>query len=774
MYAVFRKALADLRGRPWQSALIAITVAAAATLLYLGLVSLTTVSAPYEKLMERTRSAHAYLLLVGPDGGRELAAKLAAGPGVTESDLRPVYLTTLKLDGPGRSSEVTITAVPPGQPSMMGYVPVDGRGLQEGDRGAAVLAVSVARFYGLSVGQTLQVATPDGVRPLSIVGLHADPMWCAFPTCDLQNVFVLPQTLADLTGTQETGQAMLGIRLQDPANAQEVVAMAHREAGQTRIQTGWGWQDVYTGIRLLQGLSVLSVLLFAVVAIFASALITANIIGGAVLGQYREIAVLKVLGMTRAQVLALFAGQNLLLGLAGGAAGVAAGHAVTLRALRSLAETTGNPDVLRFQPGIALAVMGLVFAISGTFAVLAAWRAVILRPAGALQEGFALPSARSGLLVRCLTALRLPAPVLLGVQDALARPGRAAMTVISVCLCLITIAMSAGIAGLVARMQSDPTSMGVPYDLSVGGRSEMIVAAEQILSPSPDVETYCRVAQVTALAVDSGVSFTLRGLDDGRKGLPFAVLKGRLPEGPGEVALAPGAMERTGAKVGGRLRVRAGGGEAELIVVGEYRDPINLGLMAIIRLDALQQISPATRIGGLMVRLRPGADQEALRQQVLRATDHLASVTLMRSFLMPPPLADLAGRMRMLSALMAGIAVLSLLNSALLTAREQMREVGIRKAVGMTPLQILCAVGTGGAWLGLVGAAAGIPAGLWLNSIVAGTVSENYGFGALNVGLTVGQSLLLTLGGALLAALASMPAAVWAGRLATAQVLTYE
>ncbi len=770
MQAVLRKAWADLRGRAWQSALILMTVAAAATLFYLGLVTLTTVSAPYEKLMDRARGAHVYLLLSGADAGKALAREMAIRPDVSELELRPSLMTTLKLTGKDRPATVILMEVGAEQPDVMGYVVVEGRGLKENDQDAAVLAVSMARFFGITVGDQVEAVTPTGLKPFRVVGLHADPMWCSFPTCDLQNMYVPAGSGATGSGDQW----MLGMRLTEPESANEMLTLAQEAAGEARILTAWSWLDVREGIKLLQGLSVISVLLFAAVAIAAAALITANIIGGAVLGQYREIAVLKVLGMTRRQVLGLYLGQNLLLGLAGAALGVVAGHGVVIQALRALSESMGNPDVMRFQPLLALIVVACVLAVSGIFTALAAWRAVALLPAGVLQAGFSAPRARTGLAVRVMAALGAPAPVLLGVKDATARPGRAAMTVASVMLCLVTIAVSAGINGFVGQIQDDPAVMGIPFDMTVSTQTRSTEDLETAIAGLPGAELFCRQASASVLAPDQRVTFSLRALGENWQAFGFQVVQGRLPAGPGELALAPGTVEHTGVKIGEKLRLRINGREASLTVVGEYRDPFNLGMMGLTTLESLQAIWPEAPVQQMLVNATAASGDKALGDAILAAAGSQVSVTLTRAFMLPTPIVDLLARMRTLSLLMAGIAALSLLNSALLTAREQMREVGIRKALGMTPVQILGAVAAGGACLGLVGAVLGVPAGVMLTRGLVGTLAETYGYGRVVVGLSPLTAGLLLTGGAALAAVAWMPAAAWAGRLSAAEVLASE
>jgi len=775
MRAIWQKARADLWGRRWQSLLIVATVGASAALLYLGLLTLATVSGPLEQLIDRTNGAHAYFFISGDDGVQDLSARIAANPAVTQIETRQVLSTELLLPGRDENAEVMLHPTGTSPAPMMQHLIVAGRGLEEGRTGEAVLGVSLARFFGIEVGDEIRLALPQGPQSLRVVGLSTDSLWCAYPTCSPQNLYVLPESFAGMTGGGAEPNYLLGVRLTDPAQADSFVSEVVKEAGPVQIVTALSWLTMRTGTQLLHGLTTSSLMVFAVTAIAAAALITVNLLGGAVLSQFREIAILKTLGFTALQVQLLFALQNLVLGLLGGVLGVAAGQAAAGSMLIALAENMGNPAILRFRPEVGSLVLAITVAVALGVGLLATWPATFIRPVNALRDGFAAARSRTPWPVRLLSALRAPAPVILGVKDVTARPARAILTTMSLTICIVTITISVGVGQFSRQLNTDLDILGMPYDLMVGAKEPYTAGeAEAILRSLPEVEAIAHRTQLGVMATEQQVAFRLDLVGGDWRSIPWQLTEGRLPEGPNEILLATGMIRQLGVNVGDSLSLRVGGETVLWRVVGTYRNPMELGRVGLTTLEAVRQVVPEIEAAGLLVRVREGADPARVRQALLDQSNYRVAVALMRTFIAGGFVQEMVDQVKVLALLMSVIAALSMLNTALLTAREQVKEVGIRKAMGMTPAQVLIAVGAGGAWVGLLGSAAGVPGGLWLHSFMTNTMIRQLTFGDVPLGWSPAAIGLLVLGGTALAVIAALPAAAWAGRLVTAQALRAE
>lgn len=773
MRAVWRKALADLAGRPFQSGLIALTIAAAAALLYLGLVTLNLASAPYERQMVRANSAHAWLYLSSSDDSLTLAARIAALPEVTAvTAVRERWATRLILPD-GATPIINLTAMPPGQPAMDRYLVAAGRELAPGDTDNVVLDASYARHHGIELGDQVAIATPDGPRSLHVVGLHAEPRICHYPSCGGVVMLMLPETYADIVGDRTHGYSV-GVQLADPHTAAAFISQARRlETDTARVLDGLSWQRIRAIHQMAQTMSFALILSVAVAAVAAAGLISANIISGAVLAQYREIGLLKSLGLTPRQVFGLFAGQNGLLALLGAVAGTAAGHLLVQARLADVAFNMADNALLRFQPGTAGLVLAVMLTIATLFSLLAAWQAIKAPPHAALTQGFAAPRARVPLSVRLATALGLPIAAILGIKDAAARPGRMLLTILSLSFCLITVALSVGLHTLVDRLATDRSFLGINYDLDVMPGLLEPDAAVDAVHNLQSVDTYYTTAYTTANLPEHDAVLYLRGLGGHPEAFSFPILAGRMAAGADELVLAAPIMERLDLRVGDALEVRLGNRSRRLTIVGVYRSFSEMGQTALVLLPTLQELLPDAAGQHIFIRLQPGADPEAARRDLLAQTQYRIAANL-PGLELPHFIADGLQVVKLLALLMAAIAMLSLINSALITAREQMKEVGIRKAVGITPRQILAAVASGGLFLGLLGSLLGIPIGLLVNQALVAQLARAFGVGPIAAGPSGAVFALLMALGLGLAMVAALPVALWAGRLRTARVLAVE
>jgi putative ABC transport system permease protein len=82
-----------------------------------------------------------------------------------------------------------------------------------------------------------------------------------------------------------------------------------------------------------------------------------------------------------------------------------------------------------------------------------------------------------------------------------------------------------------------------------------------------------------------------------------------------------------------------------------------------------------------------------------------------------------------------GIALINVFNSSLLAVQEKLRTVGILKAIGMTPAQVMTMVGVTAGFLALLAAILGTPIGIMFTGGLMNVLAAGYGFGRVSVTL---------------------------------------
>lgn len=117
-------------------------------------------------------------------------------------------------------------------------------------------------------------------------------------------------------------------------------------------------------------------------------------------------------------------------------------------------------------------------------------------------------------------------------------------------------------------------------------------------------------------------------------------------------------------------------------------------------------------------------------------------------------------------------------NATLLNSRERARDIGILKALGMTPAQVSLMVVSTACALALLGLIFGIPAGILLYHHGLEALATVAGFtlsgSAIQGSLNTGQVVLLGIGAPLVAAIGGLLPTRWAARVPVWAVLNIE
>jgi putative ABC transport system permease protein len=131
----------------------------------------------------------------------------------------------------------------------------------------------------------------------------------------------------------------------------------------------------------------------------------------------------------------------------------------------------------------------------------------------------------------------------------------------------------------------------------------------------------------------------------------------------------------------------------------------------------------------------------------------------------------------LLTLMLVTVAALAVLNMVVLETRERVHDLGIHKALGMTPRQTVAMVIASVVVTGLIGGAIGAPVGVLLQRLTIGEMGRTTGFTLPAAVVDIyhpAEIVLLGLGGVLIAVLGALLPAGWAARTRTATALRTE
>jgi len=530
MLLACRLAARDVRRRPAATVLLLLAIAAATTVLTLGLALHGITSQPYQRTRAATNGPDEVAYLATP----AQATALARAAGVTgASGPYPVAGALVRAGG--------LVAAAEAQGRGEAAAGVDRPALTAGTwvrPGGVVLERAFAEALGVRAGDRI---TLNG-RWFTVTGIAvtaASPPYpdrCAagcvvpFPPgagrwrADVGLAWVTEPDARALAASDRAPPAYVeSLAIRDPAAARQVAAAyndAHHGAGAPFLVP---WQSIRAadGVMIQAERQILDpgAWITALIAVASVAVLA----GGRMTEATRRLGLLKAVGGTPGLVAAVLLAENLAVALAAAGAGLAAGWLAAPLLTRPgafLVGAPGAPSLTAPDAGLAVAV-AVAVALAATLAP--AIRAARASAASALADP-ARPPRREGALIAA--SARLPVPLLLGLRLAARRPRRAALGAATV-----TLAAGAIVAVLTFRASAAAASRAIAGGTN-GPGYPVFARDEQVL-------TVLTVVLLTLAAVHAIVTAWATALDARRP----AALAGALGATARQVAAALAAAQ---------------------------------------------------------------------------------------------------------------------------------------------------------------------------------------------------------------------------------------
>jgi FtsX-like permease family len=775
MGVLWLRAKAQLRGRARASLLLVLLVGLAGALVLAAAAGARRSEAALPRFLAANRTMDAAVFVQPDDPFDDLAEarrQLAALPEVQQVFRLTGALILAGVDptDPGRwHRQLGAVALDPGGGLAFGRpIVVAGQLPDERRTDEAVVDEELAKRRHLRVGSfyrvgiyTLQqfgpagegqVVSPQGpVVDLRVVGIVRTPRDLVPAATDQDNIFVNSGELyltpaywerygrniarygygIVLAVTLRNGQGDLPRLRADLRRLYADRALVEAADGLTTAET------ITAGTRRAIRLESIALAGFAILTALAALLLVGQTLGRQIVLEAAESPTLRALGMTRGQLVGVAVVRATPVAVAGSV--LAVGGAVAL----SPATPLGVARRAELNPGVAvdlpvLAVGAAAVAV-GVLACAAAagWRAA-RAPVGSLGVTEVAGAERRSRVAAALAAAGLPPAAVTGTRLALepgrgrtAVPTRSAIIAAAGAVCALTVAVT--FSASLLRLLGDPRAHGVTWDVSVGNYSDPQTADQgaKKLAANPSVAAYAGVVTGLEDPLIDGRSVQIISLAPGKGELLPAVVDGRAPTEPDEIALGSVTMRTLGRRIGETVLVTTTGASRRLRVVGrlivstgDSNAAVTPGKGAIAHVGLWRHLNPpGTPIspGGFFVRLDPASD----RRRAIAQLQHDFPNTVLLP-LKPPDITNLE-RVSYLPGLLASMVALLALGTtahALITSvRRRRRDLAILKTLGFARGQVSQTV----AWqattfalvAGLIGVPVGVAGGRWAWRLVA-------------------------------------------------------
>jgi len=795
-----RAARGGLSGRRVQAVVIglALLISTAASTLALGL--LVDSNAPFGKAFAAQHGSEVTAAAQATTAQLAATAHLpgvtaAAGPFPEATIVASIPVSAPPGQSGPRGGVATIGLIAAGRPSPGG--PVDDLTLESGHWPTQPdqIVLNDVRFPGEGIGTQLTVPGAPGSPRLTIVGF-------ATSITQTAQAWVLPSEIAALRAPGAPDVSQMLYRFSSAATAAQINADVASVRAALPHGALLGAQS-YLTVKLQDTSSIAPwvpfIVAFGVIGLVMSALIVANVVSGAVVAGTRRIGVLKSIGFSPGQVVASYLIQVAVPAFVGCVLGMVAGNLLSVPLLGQTAQVYGV-GALAVPVWVDVTVPLAMLGLAGAAALLLALRAGRMSAVQAIATGRA-PRPEHGyaahrVLGRGPWARLLPRPVTIGLAGPFARPARTAITLAAILFGGVAVTFGAGLGTSMDRVYADlsrsasePVQVYIPgapgQDGSVRagpgpGPALPSLAAQQrtvqaALRAQPGTLHYVTEADddLAVLGLPDRVSLIGFGGDAGWTG--YALIAGHWYSGAGQADVNTAFLTDTGTTVGDSYTLTSGSRQLTIQIAGEIFDPSGGNAEIIAGQSTLAALDPGLSPDRYDVALTPGTDAQSYADALGARLGQPYQVSTNASS--SSQFFAIIGLVATLTLLLAAVAGLGVLNTVVLQTRERVHDLGVFKAIGMTPRQTIAMVVCSVAGIGLVAGLIAIPAGIALHNYVLPVMGHAAQTGVPPSVLDAyhpWELVLLALAGLAIAVAGALGPAGWAAKTRTAFALRAE
>lgn len=639
-----------------------------------------------------------------------------------------------------------------------------------------------AGYYGsdLPVGTKVTVTSAPGRPALTVVGYAGSPG-------RFGAAWVTPEELAALRGHRPAAAAQMLYTFDRASNAREIAAdiaalRAALPAGAITSYESWLGSAGQTSGE--QSANTPFILAFALIGLVLAGLIVAVLVSGAVAASYRRIGVLKSIGFTPAQVTAVYLAQIGLPTLGGLAAGTVAGN-LWAGPMLNTAASLFDAGVQRVPLGANVGVPAGMCLLTGLAALVPALRAGRLSAVQAITAGQAPRPGRGYAAHRLAGRLGLPRPVTIGLAGPFSRPARMTTTLVAVVSGVTAVILAVGLSASLAAM-NDLSGQGLGQVVAgmLKSSSQLTLTPRQVRRAAAAIRDQPGTLHEVALADDGRLIRSVRmpgmpelnvvAYDGDATWLGWPLITGHWYDARGELDVNAQFLLEAGLRVGDTVRLRASGRPVTARIAGEVYSVNGPSVYA--SWQTLSGSVTPPRATRFAIALRPGTRPGPYLAALSTALGPGFEVNIPSANSGAPtgPAAPPA-LIRLLTTLIIILASLGVLASVLMLARERVHDLGVFKALGMTPRQVIVMVLCWVLAPATIAAAIAIPAAIIMHGLTIheiGTMARS-GAPAITV-YQPAELLLLALSGLAIAAAGALLPASWAATSATSTSLRTE
>jgi putative ABC transport system permease protein len=549
--------------------------------------TLTRLLGAASRLMERADAPHVVQMHAGTYDQREVDRWAAARPEVAHHQVMlmlGIDGANLLFDGVPQTENIQQNSlvVPNAERDLL--LSLDDQPITEVAPGQIVLPVIYEGVNGLAVGDPVTITGADGFRKELTISAFARDSIMNPALASSKRLAVAASDLEEVRAHTGDVEQLVEFWLHDPATQTAAFQKTYLDSDMPKAGQMVNASTFRIMTMIGDGMIAAVVIMVSILLLVVGLLCLRFSFLTAAEQDYREIGVLKAIGVAPRGVKRIYLTKYALLAGIASVLGLLGGLALTPLLTRNITRYMGS------SASIWNWVVPVLAAVS-VLAVLVVFMLVLLRrfrkvsAVAALRAG---ATGRQSRIVRLrLTRSRMPVHFRLGAMDVISRaPIYLLLFGVFTVSAFITIvplssATTVNAPGFIHYMGTGTVDLRIDLRYVDGGSPQQFARTVELLEADPDAAVIAPMVTTRNDTVDrdgSAVSLYVENGDHTR--LPLTYADGRAATDASEIAMSLLALNQAGRRVGDTLPLDVGGQVRDLAIVGSYQDVTNGGTTA--------------------------------------------------------------------------------------------------------------------------------------------------------------------------------------------------
>jgi putative ABC transport system permease protein len=594
----------------------------------------------------------------------------------------------------------------------------------------------LAESHGIKTGDTIGFPINGSEYKLRVSATISDPHYgsgMVNPTRAWVGAGFLPYFLSN----PDLNNVSIGIRLKNPEMAVKILDRFNKRFNFSGITLQY---DLFKSA-FMSNYEILGIVLFifSILSLIIALFLIYTNISRNILDDSKQIGILKTLGFTPVNVIAIYIFQYGLLATIFIPIGLSITYFILKLATKSLSERAGLYHMAFDLFPVLIITLIIMISIIFTTLILASRKAARIKPVLAIRNQTRENQKKSNILGRVFSISFLSLPCILSVKYLLSEKRKMGLSIILLSITVFIIGFSVNVSSSFESIRTNKAAWGLDQgQVQLGRKSNSLLGFthQQMMDALQDLRGIRTIIPfsyhtLSVLSKDGNTLLNLFGkaYSDSLGKAGLINLAGSNPNYPNEVSLCFGTARFLHKQPGDSIIAFLEGQKVTLRISGIYQDLSNMGQGFRVCSATIMLLNPLYQPDTYSLILDANEEPAPFKLYLLQHLGETISIQTSVEDIIEQNgiLTTLKTIFLIISLFFLSIILLSVWNDMLIAIRSHRKTFGILKTIGFTPSQLRASLNWKIFLLVLISLGFGIPAGLFLGPILMSLATAGIG-----------------------------------------------